>query len=74
MEKIIVNVNAEIEVTDEEYEHLREIAYEPRNLDIPYNTILAEEWMYEKIKDAKFTGGYLPSDQWITRGKVRFKF
>lgn len=66
MKKLYAFAVVGVDVTDEEYENLRKMAYEPRNLGNPYRDIVAPDWLMEKIKaNGTFKGsGNIPSSVW----------
>lgn len=71
MKKLIVTVNAEIEVTDEEYNEIYNRSYDERQLDNPHNPVIADDWVYRRLNNSTvFSNGYFPADQWIKRNRL----
>lgn len=77
MKKINVNVSMEVEITDEEYEKLRSMAFgDERAEDNPYKTIRIPEWLAIKVTEkGKLIpeSGIIYADKWIKNSHNGFK-
>lgn len=62
MKKIYITTSVTVEVTDEEYERFRDLAYDGQRLDNPYSNIKAPDWIMKRAKE----NGILGDDGWIS--------
>lgn len=69
MKTVYLMVGASVEVTEAEYEKLRQLAYEPRNRDLCYKDIQTPDWLTEKIRaSGKFDDdGWISAEFWMER-------
>lgn len=62
MKEIFIMTSVTVNVTDEEYEIFRDLAYDGRRLDNPYSDIKAPDWIMKRAKE----NGILDNDGWIS--------
>ena len=66
---IYLLVGASVEVTEEEYEQLRQSAYDPQAYDCPYSDIMTPPWLTERLQTSgKIDGdGFISGKFWMER-------
>lgn len=62
MKQIFIMTSVTVDVTDEEYERFRDLAYDGQRLDNPYSDIKAPDWVMKRAKES----GVLDDDGWIS--------